>query len=181
MKETAVNKLPYPEDTDPPDGPGQIKALADVLDTLKYGSRNLKPSIGLVTGEAAEAFGTANTFVDVPGAKLEITPAVAGNLIVVTNLAVEATTTTITGGETFEMQTSLKVDAEAELARVGLYKFTGLTAPPLPFTISVMQFYVVPLTAAKHTIQLRARRSAFGRRLNLPGNASGFAHALFAS
>jgi hypothetical protein len=166
-------------------GPAEIAAgavgEAEVADGA-VSSRKLKPTCGVVTAELVEAWGTANTWVDVAGAKLEITPAVASTLLVSTVLTMEATTTSVTGGETFELKSSLKVDAEAEQTRIGLYQQTGLVAPPLPYTIQVVQFYALALTAAvKHTIQLRGRKNAFGRRLSLPANTSGFSYTLFAS
>jgi hypothetical protein len=41
VKETAVNKLPYPEDGDIPNGPAQIKALADALEAIKWPTANV--------------------------------------------------------------------------------------------------------------------------------------------
>lgn len=81
MKETAVNKLPKPEDTDAPDGPTQIGLLADTLDVLKWGSRNLKPTAGIVYGTGGSVF-MLTSMTDVPGAVLEITPAVESKLLV---------------------------------------------------------------------------------------------------
>lgn len=79
-KTTTVNALPYPEDTDAPNGPAQIKALAELLDTLKYGSRNLKPTVE--EKQQSEDMTLTESFVLVPGLKYEVTPAVASKLIV---------------------------------------------------------------------------------------------------
>lgn len=80
-KTTTVNAIPYPEDSDVPNGPAQIKALAELLDTLQWGSRNLKPTVGKVSASGALAPVTEVETL-IPGMILEITPAVDSYLIV---------------------------------------------------------------------------------------------------
>lgn len=81
-KTTTVNALPYPEDTDTPDGPAQFKALADALDVLRWGSRNLKPTAGEKIVAADFTLATGVGAKEITGSKIEITPAVDSKLFV---------------------------------------------------------------------------------------------------
>lgn len=180
MKETTVNKLPYPEDTDAPDGAAQIKALVDLLDTLKWGSRNLKPTLGLIQATTG-ATALESNFADVPGAVLEITPDVASNLAIVTFADLEETgpTSTTTIARPYS---TIKLDAEADHSRWGTIQsgIIGNGTNITPFVRgTAVQGYVLALSAAKHTIKLRAKRS--GASGNVNGAGSGFLYLLAAS
>jgi hypothetical protein len=146
MKATAINAIPYPEDSDAPNGPQQIKELATLLDVLKWGSRNLKPT--LVLKSATKALELTTSYQDVTGAVLEITPAVASVL----KVTIIADLTVLGPGGS--AQASIKVDSETEDAAVA--HLDNDTAASLRVTAS--QIYVVTLSAAAHTIKMRAKK-----------------------
>lgn len=166
-KTTAVNNLPYPEDTDAPDGPAQIKALAELLDTLKWGSRNLKPSIGM-KGMSADSLELTTSYQDIEGCKLDITPAVSSNLFIVAAFDMQ-----VISESAPELLGAIKVDAEAERERLArLYAANGTRAT----TILVD---VIALTAAAHTIKLRTKRVGGAGKVWKLG--TGFGYLLVAS
>lgn len=152
MPSTAVNALPFPEDKDAPDGPVQIKALADALDVLKWGSRNLKPTSGVLQATGNQAL--TNSFVNVTSAEATLTPAVASILEVYAVFAV--------GANAGEAQTAgwgegtLRLDSvdQTPVARgkwlndLGAQAVSGATC---------MQFYRLALTAAEHTLKMRVK------------------------
>lgn len=151
--ETSVNKIPYPKDADAPDGPTQIKALAELLDTLKWGSRNLKPTAGIIAGN--EDLTLTTSYQDVPGAKLEYTPPVAVNLHILTVFDFLAESTTPEhepGGEPGEAFGSVKLDSAAEQTPLAKFDIDGLGRA------TVSQVHSLALTAAAHTIKLRAKK-----------------------
>lgn len=165
-KETAVNKLKYPEDKDNPDGPTQIKELAEGLDVLKWGSRNLKPTVGLKK-LSVEIKPVESTFQDA-GANLEITPAVASNLLLVTFSEFECTEGAGNG------ESSYKLDSASESEQRAIF---NATASVQGATIAMP--YLIALTAEAHTIKFRVRKSGSGKfRL---GANSGFLYCLVAS
>lgn len=65
-KETTRAKFPYPENTDTPTGPAQIKALADRLEALT-------PLTGFITGAGAITLGTGFTVEKVATGHYKIT------------------------------------------------------------------------------------------------------------
>lgn len=159
MAETPVNKLPYPVDADIPNGPAQIKALADALDALKWGSRNLKPTAGVV--QASESLSLSGAYQDVPGTSLEITPAVASILKVTAVFEFRA------GEVTAEYAGTMRLDAadQTPLALLGVSNVS-------PSKATVVQVYSLALTAALHTIKMRARRSSGASGGTLGGEGS---------
>lgn len=146
-KTTTVNAIPYPEDADAPDGPVQIKALAELLDTLKWGSRNLKPTTGIV--EATETLGLTGAYQDVKGTTLEITPAVASILKVTAVFEFRA------GEAEARYEGTMRLDAadQTPTARLNV-------ANVAPSSANIPQVYSLALTAALHTIKMRAKRSS---------------------
>jgi hypothetical protein len=154
--ETSVNKIPFPLDADAPDGPTQIKALAELLDTLKWGSRNLKPTAGMLGPEIAPLELTGS-YGDLPGITQEVTPAVASNIFVVGLFSMMELTA---GGGIAEG--TLKLDATDQL---------GPTAFGTVLNTYTASAWILSLSAEKHTIKLRAKRSggsggkAIGRML----------------
>lgn len=149
MGETSVNKLPYPTDANAPDGPTQIKALAEALDALKWGSRNLSPAAGLIQASEEKPVENAS-YADIPGTTLEITPAVASLLII------NATWTfsEASGGPTLHLKGTIRLDSEDQTAAAQI----GAIPEGSGFPHSISMPYVLALSAAKHTIKMRARR-----------------------
>lgn len=142
MKTTAVNSIPYPEDSDPPAGPQQIQELADLLDTLKWGSRNLKPTAGIVA--ASEDLTLTTSYQDVPGATLEITPAVASKLLVT---AVFAFSESSSGGASGTVNFNGEDQAIEARANADVSSASDTRA----------QVYSLDLAVEKNTIKLRAK------------------------
>lgn len=173
---TPVNAIPYPLDADAPDGAAQIKATATLLDTLKWGSRNLKPSVGVKA--ASEGLILTTSYQDVPttAGHLEITPAVTSLLLVVASFSFfnVSGVKTIIGG-----QGTIKVDSEAEQSALAEYTGAATINQPKPAS----QVYAVSLSAAKHTIKLRARRNSATaeEECTLLAANTRFIYALFAS
>lgn len=174
MKETA-NGLPYPEDTDSPDGPAQIKALADALDVLKWGSRNLKPTVGVV-GCSAD-LNLTNAYQDVPGTELKITPAVASTLLVVAsfNFIFE----TVDGN--YRAQGTMRLDSTDQEGRVA--NAGGLIKASIDTPVHGMQVYALALTAAAHTLKMRAKYDVreTGGNIRIQDLGTAFLYALVAS
>lgn len=168
MEETSVNKLPFPETTDSPDGPTQIGDLAEALDVLKWGSRNLKPTVGIKRCSADLALTEAFQDVVMAGGNLEITPDVASNLLVFAQFML-----TPHAGDTFKGR--IMVDAEAREAVEFIEIEEALTRVPLPL------FDVIPLSAAKHTIKLQAQDVPAIGGTKVRKSATWFAYMLVAS
>jgi len=125
-------------------------------------SRKTKLSMGVASASGATASLAANTWTSVTGCSFEVTPAVAGTLHIVAIWDIELTATAGTGGETYEPEGSIKLNAEAENVRVAKDLYTGFTN--LPMRRSMMQAYALPVTAAKQTIQQRIKKNAYARR-----------------
>jgi hypothetical protein len=144
MKATTIWGIPYPEDTDPPDGPTQIKALADYLDTLKWGSRNLRTTDGIVaaSGDLTLANGE---WKDVPGASVEIAPVVASKLKVTAIFDLENNGSGLVEG-------ALALNGTRQSAHVLHNQSSGLHRATLA------QVFILTLPAEKHTIKLQAQR-----------------------
>jgi len=111
-------------------------------------SRKMKPTVG-EKAMSAEALVLEELYADLAGCQLEITPAVASNLVVTGVFEVVAVEAAV------EMYGSVKVDAEAEKGTVARYRGGAASARS-----TVMQTWVIPLTAALHTIKLRAKRNS---------------------
>lgn len=141
-KTTAVNKIPYPEDTDAPDGPTQIKALAELLDTLKWGSRNLAPTVGAI--DQASPVSLEGSYVDLSSTSTELKPAVESRLLVA---AMFVCAEVVTGGE---IVGSLRVDSSDQVG-ISVVNTLGIGSTLI---------FAPTLAAGTHTIKLRAKRSA---------------------
>ena len=144
--ETTVNKLPYPSDSDVPNGPAQIKALAELLDTLKWGIRNLKPSYGVVEG--SETLTLSGSFQDIVGAKLEISAAVSSKLLAIASFDFEA------GSGTDSLRGTLNVDSSDLPAEAPFFPGVNTARG------SAVQLYSISLAVGSHTIKMRAKRAA---------------------
>lgn len=142
-KTTSVNAIPYPEDGEAPDGPAQIKALAELLDTLKWGSRNLKPTIGRKL--STEALVLTESDADIPGTELEITPAVESYLAIVAVFRRNASKGSVNGSVYDGAFTQGVVAQVPETTNSETRQVTG--------------FALVTLTPELHKIKLRASRS----------------------
>lgn len=97
---------------------------------------------------ASEDLTLTSSYQDVPGASLEITPTVESKLIVLA--AYNFTFTEHVQG--FKYYGTLKVDSGSEQSNVA--KLGGNNAS---FEATVFQPYVLTLSAAKHTINMRAK------------------------
>lgn len=171
--ETSVNKIPYPIDADAPDGPTQIKALAELLDTLKWGSRNLKPTVGVKAASSPLVLG--ESFADISGAKWEVTPNVASVAVIV---AVWQAQITVGGSATVQGTVRLDATDQTRVASTELLASESITQGP---TLAMMtQIYVLALTAEAHTVKLRAKKLA-GSAASQVGTDSAFLYALLAS
>jgi len=160
--ETATYKFPSPEDSESPNGPAQIKALADKLEAVKWLSQSLKPTVGIKATNVTTALGTS--YADIPNTTLEITPAVSSNLVVVL-----APWLIAPGNSTGWAIINLDgVDQERAAVATGGGS-TGYTPS---------QVMILSLTAAKPTIKMRGKKEG---EVASTGVGSGYLYALFAS
>jgi hypothetical protein len=145
---TAVNALPYPEDTDAPNGPAQIKALAEALDALKWGSRNLKPTLGVIA--ASGDLTLASGYEDVPGASVELpAPAVASLLVVIATFNIDLASGPSEGYGTIRLDET----DQTPYAKLECPAGTDVGG-------SHSQVYLLTLSVAKHTIKMRGKKGA---------------------
>lgn len=176
METTAVNKLPFPDDEDPPNGDGQIAGLAAALDVVEWGSQNLKPVTGIVAGTFLALNGG---YVDVPSAVLEITPAVPSKLRVVTAvdlLLFSSESNRVTA------DVALKVDAEAETIATAKAMIDDQGAGnSSEWRGTVSQVYEFALTAAKHTLKLRGKATLPAEKGSASIQTARFSYELFAA
>jgi hypothetical protein len=167
VKSTAVNALPYPEATDPPDGPSQFKGLAEALDVLGWGSRNLKPTIGVKQAAATLLELETAGFQDIAlaGGDLVLTPDVNSQLLVLATFDLMAGTgnNTAPGANIAEAIGTIRLNsedqgrcAEVKVQREGpMYRIEN--------RVTATQFYSLALNAAtKYTIKMRAKRVELG-------------------
>lgn len=163
-KTTAVNALPFPEDTDAPNGPAQIKALAEALDTLKLGSRNLKPTIGIKAVEKDLELTTSYQDLVLVGGDLAITPAVESKLLIASAFDLRATTGANSAGENNVGRAlgTIRLDTEdqSRAARVEVQRDGPTYRTYVRNT--VVEVYLLTLSAAAHTIKMRAKKEAEG-------------------
>lgn len=156
MGTTTEYKFPYPGDGDAPDGPTQIKALAEALDKVKWlekaiedaaiTSRKLKLTSGVARSSASLAL-TAK-FEPLAGTTKEFTPLVKSKLIVVTFFGFQCS------GEGTSVQGTLALDGAPDANAVGCgwggsnvqSNFDGLG-----------EVYEYEVKAEKHTLQLQAK------------------------
>jgi hypothetical protein len=149
-------------------------------------SRKAKLTAGVVAASGDLTLTTS--YQDVPGAALEITPAVASILevTVVFDLEIVLPGTDIAAageaGYLAEALGSLKVDSDAEQARiVRLSRKIVSAAVGLDATrLTLSEVYALPLTAAAHTIKARAKKSANGSGKCF-GSGTAFLYELVAS
>lgn len=168
MGKSTLYEIPWPEVTDIPHGPLQMEEIAETVDAIQWASRSLKPTVGVKLMSVGEVE-LAESYSDLTGCKLEITPPVASNLFVVGSfqvLALEAEC---------EFHGAIKLDAEAEKTQVARYRVEKANEQT-----TVSQAWVIPLTAAAHTIKLRARRGN-GKKITVAQPATSMAYQLFAS
>jgi hypothetical protein len=131
VKETPFNKIPYPEDTDAPDGPTQIKALAERLDFLQAVSR------GSVKANGEKLSGTGFTVEKTATGKYRMTysaelPAIP---VVVATAAPEPSEVTANGDRhAIVVQDQLSKTA----ARVWIYNAAGALVD-CPFHFAIWQ------------------------------------------
>ncbi len=112
-------------------------------------SRKAKLTAGVKA--ATEDLALTGSYQDVPGATLEITPAVAGNLLVVATFDLETGAGDNAAGTA---QGTLRVDEEDQVATA----FVSTTTPGThAIRATCTQCYIVPLSAAAHTLKLRAK------------------------
>jgi hypothetical protein len=128
---------------------GKIANLAVTEGKLADGAvsaRKYKATVG-EKPMTAESVVLGEAYADLTGCKLEITPNVASVLRVTGIFDV-----TIIEAEG-EFEGSVKVDAEAEKTPLARFRTTAVSS-----RATVTQSWVIPLTAAAHTITLRAKR-----------------------
>ena len=152
-KTAAPHEIPYYLGTDkPPDMAAVTKAMADRLH-LRL------PTAGLV--QASASLGLTGSYQDVAGTTLEITPAVASILKVTAAFEFRA------GEVTGVYEGTMRLDA-ADQTPTACIGVTNVA----PSKIVVCQVYLLALTAAAHTIKMRAKRTsgASGGTLGGEGN-----------
>lgn len=133
-------------------------------------SRKTKLTAGKIAASEGLALGEA--YGDIPGCKLEITPLVASNLLIIATFDF---TNSSEGIGVAENVGSISVDGAAENASIARQRgvFNGWA--------SVSQSYVIPLTAALHTIKLRAKRASGTVASEAAKAGTGFSYVLLAS
>lgn len=181
-KTTTVNAIPYPEDTDAPNGPAQIKALAELLDTLKWGSPNLKPTVGVKAASSDLVLTTSYVDVELSGGNLEINPAVASILKVTAVFTTVMSGTVSTSGYA-EARGTLNLDGvdQAPIAKrlVLLNSPAGVADSDYA---SVSQVYLLSLTAGeKHIVKMRGRKSATSYEVKVESGNTRMLYELAAS
>jgi hypothetical protein len=175
--ETGTHKIPYALGADsPPSVPTITKSMAEKIEALlsKGGdvtiaadgtvtiagvavseakiadkavtSRKLKPTAAGKTQNETKALEAA--YIDVPGTTLEITPAVTSNLLVIANFKFKA------NNATDSLVGALNVDGEDKPNTADW--FPGVANALGTATL----LYPIELTAAAHTIKMRAKRAA---------------------
>ncbi len=129
-------------------------------------SRKTKPTTGLVKATGALTAGVAATLV--PGAKLEITPAVASVLLVQAVFDIEVIGSTIASGDIY-VDGALTEDGQGAVLSAGRA------------TVAAVSRF--SLSAAKHTIELRASVSTGigGANAVVAANRTRFTYELFAA
>lgn len=163
MKTTTNYGFDKPESSDSPDGASQIASVVDDLDAIAWLSRSVKLDAGIKA--ASEGLTLTETTQDVPGAKLEITPAVSSKLLVIPIFEV-------TGSAALSFAGTVKLDAAADEANAARLANTTIG--------TTTQVYVLSLSAGAHTVKLRAKRTnAEAATVSAPGTR--FFHALFAA
>ncbi|HUB99264.1 MAG TPA: hypothetical protein VMS11_05515 [Solirubrobacterales bacterium] len=135
-------------------------------------SRKLKPTVGYVQANG-EYTSLETAYKDVPGAKLEITPPVASKLLVMATFALN-----VNGGGGVGAGASGTVSLDGvDQSRSAGWGQGGETKVWLE--IDVSQSYLFSLTAAAHTIKLRAGKASGSTQVD--GFNTGFFYMLFAS
>lgn len=129
-------------------------------------SRKAKLTKGVVAATGNLALGEA--FADIPGAKLEITPAVASRLFITAIFYIEVTGLTHAEG-------TINVDGADNAAHAIVYR----QAEGTPIMCG-SQVYEVSLTAAAHVIKMRANRPALSSA-NALGTHTRFMYELVAA
>lgn len=172
MGESTIYDLPYPEDADIPNGPAQIKALADKLDAMEWLSRSLAPTAGVKTMTGAD-LALSSSYQDAAGTTLEITPDTASALLVVSFFRLFAEDL----GQSLEAKGTINLNG-SDQTREAILGGTGLTND----VKTVGQVYALPLPSGeKHTIKARAKRAAGTDSGLLETAGTAYLYALFAT
>lgn len=146
MAETETG-IYYPSTGDPERPALDMQKLAESIAAQQWSSKQLKPTVGLVSASADLTLTTS--YQDVPGATLEISPAVASSLKVTAIFR-------FMQHENGTARGTVQVDGVDQEGSAILTPYSGSTV----MEATVSQVYLLPLTAAVHTIKLRARREA---------------------
>ena len=143
--ETTNYKFGYPLEAEAPDGALQIKTLAEELDAEKWLSRSVKLTAGRKI--STEGLALSGSLQEIPGLKLEITPAVASTLLIWGTLSLESGSS----GKT-QIKITLNVDGSDIEEGQNVVIIAENERLQIPFS------YAPALTAAPHTIKVRAER-----------------------
>lgn len=179
--ESATYKIPSPEDGDVPNGPAQFKAQADKVDAIKWLSQNLKPTTGVVV--PSEQLITTTSYQDLPGAILEITPVVASIILITATFDCILSYSESLGGFEQRILGTIKVDAAAEETNTAFFEANQSAALTgnRSHRATVSQVYRIALTAAKHTIKMRAKQTVGTVTASVQEEGSRFIYQLVAS
>jgi len=140
-------------------------------------SRKHKPTTGIIT--PTETLNLGEAYADVPGTALEITPAVASYLKITAVFEMFLTSANsefgISGGRIYA---TISVDG-VDQPTVAFMQHTDDKSESHWETVS--QVYLIPLTAAKHTIKMRARKEQTTNQTQIIKNNTQMIYELFAS
>lgn len=162
MPSTPVYGIPYPADADPPDGPGQMQALAEAVETALAAIE--RPESGVIPQTADRALPTDGSTVDVTGAQLIITPDVPIWLDVIAVFYIQALDDsygTAPGKFLVKAEGLLNVDGSVHARKAAIR--TGMPQGSIADFADVAgtqaQVYRLNLNTSTHTIKMQARKT----------------------
>lgn len=181
MTESSIYKIPSPVDGDDPDGPVQVKAAADKIDAIKWLSRSLRPTTGVLTLLEDQTLTTS--YVDAEAGAVDliakITPSVDSLLKIDAALIFQIAHEDSSFAEVFA---TIKVNAEADDANPVFarhYGGSGFIGTEL-HKIPVPGFWMPELKAGgERTVKIRVKKSSGAHVCKLLAG-SRFAYTLYA-
>lgn len=153
---SSVYEFPWPGDSQAPNGPLEFEELAKKADAVKWLSRSLKPVSGVRVGSGA-IITLTGSYQDVTGTTLEITPEVASYIRInaVFGLNVQENNAVAIPTEALGTMSVDGVDQTSPLANLSVL----VPSTNAAVGATVAAHYLLPLSAAKHTIKMRAKKN----------------------
>lgn len=155
--ETSVYKFPSPVDAEAPNGPAEFLALAEKLEATKWLSQSLKPTTGSKQATGS-SLALTTSYQDITNTTLEITPVVASVIRIWAVFGFSALNLGAAPGEGKVVGT-VGLDAVDQTAPLAGGLQIGANSV---FSGSFPANFSLALTAAKHTIKLRAKKETGG-------------------